>query len=611
MRLQPKPSALQDLLISNGDGLFLALPLQQIRNIRHKEREIANPSKYHGLFWKTRKLMDGWFANADGSELSPENQAAFQTDLVTAEKAYGAGSKKITEEIFIPDGFPAIAISYYGEFSSLSFQPEFDFRDRYAHNWTDYNSSADAGRVTLNSGGTFCMLGDGGEASKIHQYRYKFYPQDYERGDIAERWCFSPCVLKGRRFFIGFGGSPEEARSNFERLRNNYEDLKMAKSERLRSQANKFRLRTPNEELNHAFQLAAAQFLSLQFGGCLPASGDRWFAGDSGWLRDAMISLEAYYEFGLYDRAKQVLNLWLAPENQNSEGLFADRLEPKQWRALDATLWLLRRTGEYITLTGDRKFLEQKHDLLRRSIEEIVDKRQNAKGLVQAKPYETWMDTKFTPREGFPIEIQALFIYDCLLFSRIFEEKVADRLIRASALTINSLPLFKCTAKAGGVTRKYLADCLSPDLSKSAAITPNQLIALDCGVIEEELEADILAVTREKLAGKGVRTLSPGDVGYFEKHVGDGSYHRGTQWPLFNYMAAKREIRAGHPERAYNIYIYPLVDDILSKNLGGIPELYNGDGSDALVPHYQTWSLASFLVACKEYERSLTRQAKL
>ncbi len=612
MRLQAKPSPANDFLLNNGDNLFLLLPHQQIRNQRHKEKEIENPSKYQGLFWGTRKLMEGWFAIADSHALAPENQASFQADFVIAEKAYNANGKKITEEIFLPDGFPAIAISYYGEFSSITFQPEFDIRDRYSHNWTDYSSSIESGRATIGSQGVFATLGDsGGDISPLHQYRYKFYPQDYDRNDIAERWCFSPCTIKGKRFFIGFGNTPEEARTNYERLRNNYEELKMAKSERIRTFSSRFRLKTNNDELNRAFQLAVLQFLSLQFNGCLPASGDRWFAGDKGWLRDSMISLEAYFELGLYDKARQILGLWLRKENMNGEGVFADRLDPPGWRGFDGTLWLFRRAGEYALLTGDKKFFEEKADLIRASLEQIIDKRQNAKGLVRCKPYETWMDTEFTPREGFPIEVQALFIYDCLLLAKLFDERFADKLLRSSAIAINALQSFKCSAKLGGVARKYFADLLTGEMAKYSALTPNQLIALDCGVVDEELEADILILTKEKLAGKGIRTLAPDEVGYFEKHVGDGSYHRGNQWPVFNSMAAKREIKAGHTERAYNIYIYPLISDILAKNFGGIPELYNGDGTDAPVPHYQAWSLASFIVSCKEYERAVTRQTIL
>jgi glycogen debranching enzyme len=222
------------------------------------------------------------------------------------------------------------------------------------------------------------------------------------------------------------------------------------------------------------------------------------------------------------------------------------------------------------------------------------------------------MDTKFTPRDGFPVEVQALFAYDCLLFRGLLDEKSGDALARTAAGTLNSInTLFKCRTKVDGVERRYLADSISMSLERNPAVTPNQLVALDCGLLDEELESDILAVVRSRLAGKGVRTLAPGEPGYFERHVGDCSYHRGPQWPLFNYMAAKREIGNGKPERAFNLYIYPLVDDVLSKSVGGVPELYNSDGSDAIVPRYQTWSLASFIIACKEFERASKGQARL
>ena len=455
------------------------------------------------------------------------------------------------------------------------------------------------------------MIGEG-EMRQLSQFRYKFYPDDFARSDIAERWSHSPCAIRGSRFFIGFGKSREDALQNYTKLKTGFEDLKRQKAERLRSLSNKQRISTQNEALAKAFQAAVAQFLSIQNGDRLPASGDRWFAGDSGWLRDSMISLEAYFELGLFDRAKKVLNFWLDPAKMNNEGVFADKVEPQpQWRGIDGTLWLIRRAGEYASIAEDKAFFEQKSDLIRTSLEGLLDRRVNERGLLLCKPYETWMDTRFTPREGYPIEVQALLAYDCLLLTRMYDERFASRLAHIAASTINSLTLYKCKKKVEGVERRYLADHLSPSLEKGDAITPNQLVALDCGLVDDELEGDILAVVRAKLAGKGVRTLSPDDVGYFEKHVGDGSYHRGCQWPMFNYMAAKREIRHGKVERAFNHYIYPLIDDIIEKSIGGVPELYNGDGTDVAVPKYQTWSLASFIIACKEYERASSRQAIL
>ena len=612
VRFQPKPVPCNDLLLSNGSGAFLLIPVKQVRNQRHKEKEIENGSKYHGFFLGTQKLLEGWFATADGEQLSPEIQAGFQTDLTVAEKAYSLkGGKKVGEEIFVPDGFPAVAVSYSGPFASLEFQPELDIRGRYEHTWTDYTSTFAEGRCISTGKGFWAVMGEG-EVKPLGQFRYKFYPDDFSRNDIAERWSHSPCTFRGSRFFFGFGKTKEEALQSYNKIKAGFEDLKRQKADRLKSLSNKHRISTENEALARAFQAATAQFLSLQNGDRLPASGDRWFAGDSGWLRDAMISLEAYFELGLFDRARKVLEFWLDAGKMNGEGFFADKAEPQpQWRAADATLWLLRRAGEYASLSGDRQFFEAKGDLMRASLEKIIDKRVNERGLLFCKAYETWMDTRFTPREGFPVEVQALFAYDCLLFAKFYDEKFASRLAHIAASTINALTLYKCKKKIEGVERRYLADHLSQSLEKGDAITPNQLVALDCGLVDDELEGDILAVVRSKLAGKGIRTLSPDDTGYFEKHVGDGSYHRGCQWPFLNCMAAKREIRHGKVERAFNHYIHPLIDDILEKSVGGVPELYNGDGTDAAVPRYQTWSLASFIIACKEYERASMRQAIL
>ena len=603
-KIAPALSASNDLLLSNSAGVFLVLPAKQARNPKHKEKEICNPCKYNGLFWGTQKLVDSWLASIAGKELSPELQDGFLTDLVTAEKSYSPAGKKIIEEIFIPDFVPALAVSYFGEFASLDFQPELDIRDRYSSKWTDYGNTYAEHACVSSSQGFFIAMGSDAGLKPLHQYRYKFYEQDYERGDIAERWAHSPCILSGKRFFFGLGKSEREALENQERVRRDLEEMKLKKAERLNSLWSRLRTNLPGSGLATAYQLSLAQFLSIQNGAHLPASGDRWFAGDAGWLRDTMISLEAYFELGLLDQAKEIIRTWLRRENMSNEGRFAERLEPKQWSSMDGTLWLLRRFGEFCMLSKDRHFLAENIGLVQDSLGRLVESRSTEQGFLKCNPYETWMDTKFTPRDGYPIEVQSLFIHDCRLLSPLLEEKFASKLLRISTSAFNSLSQFKCSEKANGTGRKYLADHISPTHSKSAFLTPNQLIAIDCGVVEPEMQADILSLSREKLAGKGVRTLAQGEISYFDKHVGDYSYHRGPQWPFLNMFAAKAEIRSGSPQNALKFYLQPLVEGVISQNPGGVSELYNGDGSNALVPHYQTWSLASFIVMCREYGRA-------
>ena len=123
-KFQPRQIQGGDLLLGNGSGAFLLLPQKQMRNPKHKEKEIENPSKYHGFFLGTQKLLEGWFAACDGEQLGPEVQTGFSTDLVSAEKSYSLkNGKKIIEEIFVPDNVHAVAVSYSGPFSSLESSP--------------------------------------------------------------------------------------------------------------------------------------------------------------------------------------------------------------------------------------------------------------------------------------------------------------------------------------------------------------------------------------------------------------------------------------------------------------------------------------------------------
>ena len=604
-----------EMLLSNSHGAFIVMPVARIRNLRHAEREQENPSKWHGFSWGRQKILDGWTAYTHSVELSPERQAGFETDLVTAKKTFSVnGAKKVTEEVFVPDRLPALAVSYsgMGQGRCVSLLPEFDMRDRYSNAKGEYTYSVEAGKCYLSCGGSWAAMGsDCGRLLDVSKYRFKSYPEDAARHDTSDYWCFSPCEMEGEKFFFGFGRSREEAARNFSALKCGMAQFALIKKEKLSALYSEHALGAAEPEVNRAFDAVAAQLLSLEHGGALGASGDKWFAGDSGWLRDACISLEAFFELGLFRQAREVLSFWLTWDKMNAEGLFADRAEPEfSWRGVDGTLWLLRRAAEYVRLTGDKRFFEEHGGLMHESIERIADKRVNGKGLVLCKPQETWMDTRFTPRDGYPVEVQALFAYDCLLFCSLYTEKFTSRLAVLAAATNNSLnSLYRVRRAVGGREYAYLADRLTGSLEQVAELTPNQLIAFDCGVIEKEVEMHALAAVRDLLAGRGVRTLAPDEKGYFARHAGDESYHRGSQWPWLNYMAAKAEIRHGGVQTAFQYYLAPLVPGILGRDVGGVPELYNGDGSEALVPRYQTWSLASFIVACKEYARAMNKKS--
>lgn len=208
------------------------------------------------------------------------------------------------------------------------------------------------------------------------------------------------------------------------------------------------------------------------------------------------------------------------------------------------------------------------------------------------------------PREGFPIEVQALFIKDCMLYSKLFKGDFSTKLASIGEHALKSFNKFKLKNNIVGIEKPFmLADLINFNGERVGRFTPNQLIAVDCGIVENELERSILQLVRANLAGIGIRSLSPDELDYFDEFTGDQSYHRGAQWPWLNYLAVKAEVRNGNKEEAYRIYIEPLMRVIRDNNWGGISEVYSGNNKACLCPHYQTWSLASFIISVKQLGR--------
>lgn len=599
LKRQPEEEA--DFLMSNGQGMSLLMPAKQCRNEKHKEREIQNPSKWHGLFIRTMKVLEGWNSYVDSALLSPENQVSFETDLTSIFRKFVVDDGEVVEEIFLPLDSFSISLKYTTP-KKVLIQPEFDIRHRYSEKGGPYESSLleDAVLVTAP---VYAVVG-GGAVRREEEYRYKFYPEDWKRKDTNERWVYAPAKFETKQLFIGFGESKEEALSNFAKIKNYYLELKLEKQSVISSLLERHRLEGGNSELRRAFELAVYQLLTLQYDSVLPASGDRWFAGDEGWGRDTAVALEAFFELGLFDTAKRILNYWIDDGKQRGDGRLPNKVEPLQYNSADCTLWLLRRLAEYVELTGDYEFFKMKQRVVRKFFDGIEREYLTMHGFVRSNAFESWMDTKFTPREGFPVEIQALFIKDCMLYSKLFEGEFASRLAQLGQHALKSFQKFKVKHTIGGVEKAFmLADLINFNGERINKLTPNQLIAVDCGIVEPDLERSILDIIRGYLAGVGIRSLSPGEVDYFDEFVGDQSYHRGAQWPWLNYLAVKAEVRNGNKEVAYKTYVEPLMKVILSRNWGGVSEVYSGNSKACICPHYQTWSLASFIICAKQIIR--------
>ena len=158
-------------------------------------------------------------------------------------------------------------------------------------------------------------------------------------------------------------------------------------------------------------------------------AGYPWFAD---WGRDTFISLPGLLLVpGKFEQARQVLTVFAA---YVSEGMIPNRFDDytsePSYNTVDASLWFIHSCFEYARLSGDRETFER---LLKPACRQIIDgyrrgtrfkiKMDEADGLITQGDEQTqltWMDAKcngvaFTPRQGKPVEINALWYHALVL----------------------------------------------------------------------------------------------------------------------------------------------------------------------------------------------------
>ncbi|MCR9243445.1 MAG: amylo-alpha-1,6-glucosidase [bacterium] len=167
----------------------------------------------------------------------------------------------------------------------------------------------------------------------------------------------------------------------------------------------------------------------------------------------------------------------------------------------------------------------------------------------------TWMDAQtsagpVTPREGFPVEIQALW-YALLAF--LVERGVA-RAARYREVMLACGAAFKDGFWLA--EPKYLADRVH-DGVPDPAIRPNMLVAaaLARSPLTKTQRVGVVSMAATELVTPcGLRTLSPQSVAYRPRYGGgiearDAAYHQGTVWPWPIGFYAEAALRAASPKQ--------------------------------------------------------------
>jgi predicted glycogen debranching enzyme len=234
-----------------------------------------------------------------------------------------------------------------------------------------------------------------------------------------------------------------------------------------------------------------------------------------------------------------------------------------------------------------------------------------ASGLIFSPSHFTWMDTNHpagTPRQGYPVEIQALWYAALHLLGQIEPSgrwyELAGR-VRASIQTLYT------RGENGG-----LSDCLhakpgqsAADASADDALRPNQLLAITLGAITDaSLCASILSACEELLVPGAIRSLADRPVTYplpivhsgkglndphhpyWGQYEGDEdtrrkpAYHNGTAWTwLFPSYAEALVTTYGDGARNAALALLAGSTELINEAcVGHVPEIVDGD-----TPHRQ------------------------
>jgi len=383
---------------------------------------------------------------------------------------------------------------------------------------------------------------------------------------------------------------------------------------------------------------ALQAFVARRASGLTIIAGYPWFLD---WGRDTLIACRGLLAAGQVEDTALILRTFAALEEGGTlpNMLGADQTVDRD--TSDAPLWLAVACEEAAERLGPAFFqaeaggrsilavLTSLGEHLRAGARNGV-RMDPASGLLWSPAHCTWMDTRYpmgTPREGYPVEIQALWIRLLRLLDRLSAPSDGEPWAATLARAEGSLDAFWLE------DRGWFADVLlaARDVPAQAALPadhlrPNQLFLVSLGLVSgDRARRCVAACARHLLVPGGLRSLAPLPVAvplpipapwggtlndpsqpYQGHYEGDEdtrrkpAYHNGTAWawqlPMLCEaldLAWEANPAARATARAWLGSIAPLLD---TGCLGQLPEILDGDaphtprGCDA-----QAWSVSEAL----------------
>ena len=622
---------------TNGIGGFSSSTVAGLNTRRYHGLLVAATKPPVGRFVLLSKLEETLLINGRCYELSSNQypgvihpqgfnyQTGFRLDPFPR-FTYEIEGVRLEKSVFMVQGENTTVVQYEVEHNNrdikLVVRPLIAFRDY--HGTTHENSALnphieiEPGQVRFKPYGDLPTLHLAHDPAGIDPngfwYRNFQYAIEQERGlDFAED-LFSPCALTfdlNATKKISIIASTERHQIT---KADRYRETEIERRSAINPHAN---------ELPCLLRTAADQFIAARQKGETVIAGYHWFAD---WGRDTMIALPGLTLVnGRPDIAKDILAEFATHVDQGMlPNRFPDAGEAPEYNTVDATLWFFEAVRSFVQYTGDYEFVRTNlYSVLRDIVEWHVKGTRygihvDEDGLLFSGAPSvqlTWMDAKVgdwvvTPRQGKPVEIQALW-YNAL---RVMED-LAGRFKEPGAKQEYGAMANKARASFNALFWNEQAGCLYDVVNgdtRDASIRPNQVLAISLThtMVAKDRAVSILSVIeRELLTPRGLRTLSPSDPNYIGRYEGapgtrDGAYHQGTVWPwlMGPYITAYVKVSGRKAGRRFAaMWLENFQQHLYEACLGQVSEIFDGDA-----PHSprgcvaQAWSVAELLRAMVE-----------
>lgn len=395
----------------------------------------------------------------------------------------------------------------------------------------------------------------------------------------------------------------------------------------------------PPPNFAEQLQRAIRAFVVRRDAGKTVIAGYPWFLD---WGRDTLICARGLLAAGLHDEVRQILVTFgrFAENGTLPNAIYGDNASNRD--TSDAPLWygvvcedFAAALEEEFKVQGSKfkvaEFYATPVDAACRTLAEVLRsiavgylrgtpngiRVDAASGLVWSPSHFTWMDTNYpasTPREGYPVEIQALWIRLLRQLDRLGIAPDGEAWSEIATRAEHSLNEHFWLEDKGWFADVLLAKfgVSARDAVRDEALRSNCLFPISLGLVTgERARHTVDAALRHLVVPGALRSLAPLPVTpplpihgangqllndpanpYWGRYEGDEdtrrkpAYHNGTAWtwtfPVFCEALARAHDLAPEAVAAARAYLGSANDLLNEGCLGQLPEIVDGDA-----PHTQ------------------------